>query len=141
MIPLLESAYASKGLYQELLGPLCKKYNLTDSEVIILLYLADNNPADTATEIVRFQRLKKSVVSMSLDDLENRGMIESCYEEGNRRTKHLKVKDNAREVIKEARKIQEQYYQLLTEGLEKKEKDQLNDYLKRINRNISGYSI
>ena len=41
MIPLLESAYASKGLYQELLGPLCKKYNLTDSEVIILLYLAD----------------------------------------------------------------------------------------------------
>ena len=81
------------------------------------------------------------VVSMSLDDLENRGMIESCYEEGNRRTKHLKVKDNAREVIREARKIQEQYYQLLTEGLEKKEKDQLNDYLKRINRNISGYSI
>ena len=141
MIPLLESAYASKGLYQELLSPLCKKYELTDTEVVILLYLADPNPADTATEIVRSQRLKKSVVSMSVDDLESKGLIRSYYEEGDRRSKHLKVMDPAKPIIREARKIQDRYYELLTEGLENEEKDQLNRYLETINRNISGYTI
>ena len=141
MIPLIESVYAKKGLYQEMLGPLCKKYDLTDSEVIILLYLADRNPADTATMIIRSQRLKKSVVSMSIDDLENRGMIESYYLEGDHRTKHLKVLDSAKPIIKEAKKIQDQYYDLLTQGLKENEKDLLNTFLKKINRNISGYQI
>ena len=141
MIPLLENAYAAKGLYQELLGPLCKKYDLTDTQIIILLYLADSNPADTATKIVRSQRLKKPVVSMSIDDLENRGMIESCYRDGDRRSKHLKVLDDARPIIREARKIQDRYYSLLTEGLDEEEKDQLNSCLKKVNENISGYQI
>ncbi len=139
MIPLLESAYASKGLYQEMLSPLCRKYDLTDSQVVVLLYLADPNPADTATEIVRKQRLKKSVVSMSVDDLQSKGLIESYYRDGNRRTKHLKVTDAARPIVREARKIQDRYYELLTQGLKNEEKDQLNGYLERINTNISGY--
>ena len=141
MIPLLESIYASKGLYQELLGPLCKKYDLTDSELIILLYLEDSNPADTATRIVASQRLKKSVVSVSIDDLEKRGMIESYHEQGDRRTKHLRVMDPAKPVIKEAKKIQERYYDILTDGLSPAEKGQLNEYLKKVNQNISGYSL
>ncbi|MBR4471349.1 MAG: MarR family transcriptional regulator [Erysipelotrichaceae bacterium] len=105
------------------------------------MYLADRNPADTATMIIRSQRLKKSVVSMSIDDLENRGMIESYYLEGDHRTKHLKVLDSAKPIIREAKKIQDQYYDLLTQGLEENEKDLLNTFLKKINRNISGYQI
>ena len=139
MIPLIENVYASKGLYQKLLGPICKKYDLTDSQIIILQYLADPNPVDTATKIVKAQRLKKSVVSMSIDDLEKKGFISSYYQEGDRKTKHLKVNGTAKPVIKDARKIQDDCYELLTDGFDEEDRSRLNRYMKKINRNISRY--
>ena len=137
MLALLENVYGAKGLYQQLLGPLCKKYDLTDTELIILLYLADRNPADTATKIIRSQRLKKAVVSVSIDDLEKKGLISSYYQENNRRTKHLKVNEEAKPIIKAAHKIQDEYYETLTQGLKKEEIDLLNRLIKKVNRNIS----
>lgn len=138
MFSIIDNIYASKGLYQELLGPVCKKYNLTDSEVVILLFLAGND-GDTATDIVLRQRLKKSVVSVSLKDLLDRGLISSTYLDGNRKSAHLKVTEKAEEIILEAKKVQDDYYKLLTEGLSKDEKNNLSSYLKIVNNNIKSY--
>ena len=138
MFSIIDNIYASKGLYQELLGPVCKKYNLTDSEVVILLFLAGND-GDTATDIVLRQRLKKSVVSVSLKDLLDRGLISSTYLDGNRKSAHLKVTEKAEEIIAEAKKVQDDYYKLLTEGLSKDEKNNLSSYLKIVNNNIKSY--
>lgn len=138
MFSIIDNIYASKGLYQELLGPVCKKYNLTDSEVVILLFLAGND-GDTATDIVLRQRLKKSVVSVSLKDLLDRGLISSTYLDGNRKSAHLKVTEKAEEIILEAKKVQDDYYKLLTEGLSKDEKNNLSSYLKIVNDNIKSY--
>ena len=138
MFSIIDNIYASKGLYQELLGPVCKKYNLTDSEVIILLFLAGND-GDTATDIVLRQRLKKSVVSVSLKDLLDRGLISSAYLDGNRKSAHLKVTEKAEEIVLDAKKVQDDYYKLLTEGLSKDEKNNLSSYLKIVNNNIKSY--
>ena len=138
MFSIIDNIYASKGLYQELLGPVCKKYNLTDSEVVILLFLAGND-GDTATDIVLRQRLKKSVVSVSLKDLLDRGLISSTYLDGNRKSAHLKVTEKAEEIIAEAKKVQDDYYKLLTEGLGRDEKNNLSSYLKIVNDNIKSY--
>ena len=138
MFSIIDNIYASKGLYQELLGPVCKKYNLTDSEVVILLFLAGND-GDTATDIVLRQRLKKSVVSVSLKDLLDRGLISSTYLDGNRKSAHLKVTEKAEEIILEAKKVQDDYYKLLTDGLSKDEKNNLSSYLKIVNNNIKSY--
>ena len=138
MFSIIDNIYASKGLYQELLGPVCKKYNLTDSEVVILLFL-NGNDGDTATDIVLRQRLKKSVVSVSLKDLLDRGLISSTYLDGNRKSAHLKVTEKAEEIISETKKVQDDYYKLLTEGLNKDEKNNLNSYLKIVNNNIKSY--
>lgn len=138
MFSIIDNIYASKGLYQELLGPVCKKYNLTDSEVVILLFLKGND-GDTATDIVLRQRLKKSVVSVSLKDLLDRGLISSTYLDGNRKSAHLKVTEKAEEIISEAKKVQDDYYKLLTDGLSKDEKNNLSSYLKIVNNNIKSY--
>ena len=139
MIAFIENIYAGKGLYQELLSPLCKKYDLTESELVILLYLADPNPADTATMIIRSQRLKKSVVSVSIDDLEKRGLIESYYLDGDRRTKHLRVLEDAKEIIKDAEAVQDNLYELMTEGLSQEDKDEFIRISEKVNRNIERY--
>ena len=136
---MFDIIYASKGLYQELLRPVCKKYDLTDSEIMILLFLNDEPEYDTASDIVKRRKMKKSVVSVSLRDLENRGLIEGYHLEGDRRSLHLKVNESAKEVISEAKQIREDCYDLLTEGLSRKEKDDLRSYLMTISGNIAGY--
>ena len=139
MIAFIENIYAGKGLYQELLSPLCRKYDLTESELVILLYLADPNPADTATKIIRSQRLKKSVVSISIDDLEKRGLIESYYLNGDHRTKHLRVLEKAAEIINDAEKVQDNLYELMTQGLSEKDKDEFIRISEMVNGNIERY--
>ena len=139
MIAFIENIYAGKGLYQELLSPLCRKYDLTESELVILLYLADPNPADTATKIIRSQRLKKSVVSISIDDLEKRGLIESYYLNGDHRTKHLRVLEKATEIISDAEKVQDNLYELMTQGLSEKDKDEFIRISEMVNGNIERY--
>ena len=138
LVSIIDNIYASKGLYQQLLAPVCKKYNLTDSELVILLYLASDD-GDTATDIVLNRRLKKSVVSGSLKDLQDRGYISCEYLDGNRRSVHLKLKDEAIDVVEDARKIQKQCYEILTDGLSKKEKENLKSYLEKVNDNIRKY--
>lgn len=139
MLTIIDNIYASKGLYQQLLSPLCKKYDLTDSEVVILMFLADKSTGDTATDIVVNERLKKSVVSVSLKDLQDKKLISSEYLDGNRRSVHLKLEEKARKIVKEAKKIRDNYYQILTEGLSKEDKDNLNSYLKVVSNNIKKY--
>lgn len=139
MLTIIDNIYASKGLYQQLLSPLCKKYDLTDSEVVILMFLADKSTGDTATDIVVNERLKKSVVSVSLKDLQDKKLISSEYLDGNRRSVHLKLEEKAHKIVKEAKKIRDNYYQILTEGLSKEDKDNLNSYLKVVSNNIKKY--
>lgn len=139
MLTILDNIYASKGLYQELLSPLCKKYNLTDSEVVILMFLDDKTTGDTSTDIVLNQRLKKSVVSGSIKDLLDRKLISSEYYDGNRRSLHLKLEDGAKQIVNEAKEVKDIYYQILTEGLDKKEKSNLESYMKKISKNIRSY--
>ncbi len=139
MIPIIENTYASKGLYQELLNPLCRKYELTDTQLVILLYLEDSNPADSAAMIMRFQRLKKSVVSNSIAELKRRGFVSSSFHEGNRKTKHLQTTEEARPIIEEAKKIQEDFVDILTRDLDEKEVEELNRLIAKVNHNMQEY--
>ncbi len=136
---IFDVIYASKGLYQELLRPVCRKYDLTDSEIMILLFLSDKPDRDTATDIVIERRIKKSVVSASLKELQDRGLISGYYLEGNHRSLHLKVNESASEIVSEAKKAREDCYDLLTEGLDRKEKNDFRSYLKIVNENIIRY--
>ncbi|MBR4422528.1 MAG: winged helix DNA-binding protein [Erysipelotrichaceae bacterium] len=137
MFSLIDNIYASKGLYQEILAPVCKKHDLTESALTILLYLAEDNDKDTASDIIKDQRLKKSLVSVSIKELLSRGLISKVASDSNRRMKHLVVNDSAREIVKEAQKQRDSYYAILMQGFDKQEKQDLRSYLMRINENIN----
>lgn len=140
MIPFIETIYGAKGLYQELLSPTCKKYDLTDNEIMILLYIADEKTADTAKEIISSLKMKKSVVSMSIKDLEERKLVHSSYSESNRKIQHLEVDEKALEIVSEAKKIQDDYYDMITKGFSKVDKTLFKKLLSKVNKNIRGQS-
>lgn len=140
MIPFIETIYGAKGLYQELLSPTCKKYDLTDNEIMILLYIADEKTADTAKEIISSLKMKKSVVSMSIKDLEERKLVHSSYSESNHKIQHLEVDEKALEIVSEAKKIQDDYYDMITKGFSKVDKTLFKKLLSKVNKNIRGQS-
>ena len=139
MLSFIENVIAGKGLYHQLLNPVCKKYNLTESEILILLHLAKLPKDNTATDIVDKQRLKKSVVSVSIKDLQKMGLLTCAYSDDNHRSIHLKLTDEAKKIVKEASKIEDEYFKIVTKGFDNQDKQMFNDYLKRISENINSY--
>ena len=93
---IFENMYANRELHSVLF----EKYDLTLSEMLVLLFLDKNRNSDTATDMVDKLKLAKSHVSASVRDLEARGYIKGNYGEKDRRTIHLRLCDKSVEVIR-----------------------------------------
>lgn len=107
----------AKRLYDTALEPVCQRFNKTRMEVDILLFLANNPSLDTAAEIVKIRRLTKSHVSVSIDALVNCGCIEKRYKDGNSKSAHLVLLPEAEAIIDEGRAAQQNFINILNEGL------------------------
>ena len=136
---LLEHIFMSRELYQSILKPVCDKYDLTGTELIILLFLDENPPYDTATDIVEKRRLTKSSISMAVRNLEEKGFVVGEYVGRNRRSIHLKLQKSARPVICDGRAAQEDFFGILADGFSEEEKERLKTYFSRVNANIEAY--
>lgn len=139
MFSIIESVVASKGFYQELLNQVCRKYDLTDSEILILDYLAHHHKRVTATDIVGKQGLKKAIVSVSLKDLEKRGLVDATHSEDDHRSIYLELTDTSKGIIRETKKIEHEYLQIILEDFDDEEKEQFKKYVRRITDNIDNY--
>ncbi len=126
-----------KNLYTLTVMPICEKYDLTFTEFTVLMFLANNPQLDTAAEIVKYRHLTKSHVSVSLRSLQDRGLVLGEYHEPNRKAIHLKVLDAAGSIISDGQAAQQSFGEALLMGFSADEKRQLQDYMKRIDDNIS----
>lgn len=136
---LFENIFSSRDLYHSLMTPVCEKYGITHTELVILLFLANNPKLDTATDIVEKHRITKSSVSMSVRVLQERGLITGEFTDGNHRSIHLRVCEAAGRIVKDGIEAQKRFLSVMTDGFTDQEKQNLRDYLERINRNIAAY--
>lgn len=124
-------------LYGSLFTPLLARWGLTQLEVDILLFLANNPPYDTARDIVEKRRLAKSHVSVGIEELVRRGLLERSFQEGNRKTIHLCLTAAAQPVVEEGRAIQKQYGEALFRGFTPAERETLFALLERVGENVN----
>lgn len=123
-------------LYNSLFTPILEKYRLTQLEMDILLFLANNPPFDTARDIVDKRHLAKSHVSAGVESLAGRGLLERSRQRGNRKTIHLRLTQQAAPIVEEGRAVQQQYGRILLEGFSAQEKEQLFSFLERVGENV-----
>ena len=140
MYNLLENVFISKELYQTMIEPLCDKYDMTQAEMVVLLFLANNPQKDTATDIVEKRRMTKSSVSMAARALQERGLIIGQHVDGNHRSVHLRVCDSALKIIEDGRKAQSKFFKILTGNFTEAERTAFNYYIKRVTNNIRNYN-
>ena len=128
-------ARAQKG-YARLLDPICKKWDLTRNELDVLLFLANNPDFDRAVDIVTHRGLAKSHVSMSVASLEGRGLLERSADPCDRRTVHLKLTEQAKEITDVGCRVQKQFMDYLHQGITEEQLELMRLFVERVYENI-----
>lgn len=139
MEQIIDGLSASKYLYQSMLKPICEKHELTISEIQILMYLSNDPLKNTSRDISEKLHMKKSIVSISLKDLQDRGYIHSEHLADNLRSLHSYINEDALKVIEECKNVEKEYEKIVTKGFSKEEKDGFIEMLKRISMNVVAF--
>lgn len=135
-IALTDLRILNQKVYRRFLEPVGEKYGLNRAELDVLLFLANNPGYDTATDIVEYRGLVKSHVSAAVAKLEERGLLTRSFQNGNRRTVHLALTEEATPIVEEGRRGQEEYVKILHQGISDEEMDLLKSILKKIMMNV-----
>ena len=132
--------YASgEYLYEQMTAPVCQKYDLTRMEFTVLMFLANNPKYDTAAQIVRYRRLTKSHVSLAVRALLEKNLLIGVDGVDDRRTIHLSLLEDAEEIVKEGREVQKHFFETIFEGFSGEERNQMAEFMNRIDENIKNH--
>ena len=121
--------------YEKLTGVVCDKYDLTQMEYDILMFLHDNPQYNTAAEIVKIRRSTKSHVSTSLRMLEEKGLIEKRQSEDNKKHIAIILLDKAKTIVNEGTAVQKQFARDILDGLSEEEMDMCKAIFEKIYEN------
>ena len=109
--------------YYELLSSrVCDRYGLTQMEYDILMFLHNNPQHNTAAEIVKVRKSTKSHVSISLKNLESKGLVERIQSETNKKHIEIVLLDNAELIVEAGINAQKEFAQDVLSGLTEEEK-------------------
>lgn len=122
--------------YSRHLEPICKKWNLTRSEVDVLLFLYNNPRFDRAADIVNRRGIAKSHVSLSVKNLESRRLLVRGFAPGDRRAAHLSLTEQGRFIAEESSQAQQRFFRTLYEGITEGEFAQWRDIIQKVHNNI-----
>jgi len=125
-----------KKIYEIKYDQVLRSYGLTKLEIEILLFLESSKPSDTARDIVGSRLFAKSHVSKAITALIDDGYVLGNPDEHDRRCIHLKLSDNAKQIVKEAKEIRDNITGILFEGVSLEEKKIMEIVARKIANNI-----
>lgn len=132
---LLLFRQVSSRLYGQLFAPLLSRWILTQAEMEILLFLANNPEYDTAASIVAQRGFAKSQVSSAVDTLERRGFLIRQTTANNRRVQHLQLLPAAELVVSEGQACRREFMEQLFADMSPTQRELLGDLLSQLTRN------
>nr|WP_294681938.1 MarR family transcriptional regulator [uncultured Anaerotignum sp.] len=100
----------------------CEKYQLTQMEYDILMFLHNHPQHNTAAEIVKIRKSTKSHVSTSIKDLEEKGLIERIRSADNKKHIEIVLLSAAEPIIEAGQSAQRQFAKNVLSGLTEEEK-------------------
>jgi DNA-binding MarR family transcriptional regulator len=134
---LLQQFQGLKRLYHRCFKPVSQRWKLTQHELDVLLFLANNPGRDTARDMVELRGLTKSHVALSVDHLTARGLLSQQTDPADRRRTHLCLHPAADPIVAMAQQAQQAFSRQLFQGLSSQELVLLGGLLSKIFRNVS----
>lgn len=118
--------------YEAVTKEVCKKYNLTQMEYSILMFLYNNPQYATAADIVKVRKSTKSHVSVSLKHLEEKGLVARIQSAENKKHVEIVLLEAASQVIEEGIQAQNTFGKAVFKGFSKEEIQMCNEMFLRI---------
>mgnify|MGYP004556144799 CR=1 FL=1 len=112
------------------------EFSLSAAETDIIMFLANNPCFDTAAHISKMKKMPKSQVSLAVNSLCRRGLLEGVYSVGNRKSIHLKLKENADPIVAYGKKVQGEFSKLLFSDFTESERAEFSRLHSKIAENI-----
>ena len=125
-----------KKQYARMMEPICQANDLTKNELDVLLFLHNNPEFDRAADIVAHRGMTKSHVSLSVSELEKKGLLMRLEDPEDRRAVRLKLSENACEIAEAGRQCQQAFFARLFTGLTPEDIAIWQDIVERVCRNI-----
>ncbi len=126
-------------LYEKICSATAKKYGLSKCDKDVLLFLHNNEDLDTASDIVKYRSISKSLVCKSVSDLTAKGLLRSEPDQDDSRWVHLQITSKGQPIAAELRLAQDKFFSLLSEGISAEEHEAFFGCLQKITRNINEY--
>lgn len=114
----------TRKLYNRAMEPVCRRFNLTLNEMSILVFLMNYPESDRAADFVERRGMSKSHVSLSVGNLERRGLLERHYHPDDRKSAHLSLTPAAVKLAKAGQEAQRSFQDQLFSGLSGAEREQ-----------------
>jgi len=108
------------------------QYGLTNLELNILFFLKSNCGLDTARDMSEKLHLSKSNISDAVDSLTKKGYLMGVQDENDRRYIHLKLKEEADNILENAFKIHEEFIKSITKDISQEKLDIAREVLEQL---------
>ena len=125
-----------KRFYSQTFQPLTEKFQLSQLETDVLLFLRNNPEYNTARDIVSMRGFAKSNVSMAVDSLRRKGFLTIQTDTNSRKLQRLSISPSAYDIAEELSDCQTRCFSRIMNGFSKEERQMLREQLMRIDQNI-----
>ncbi len=134
--PMMNHAYMQKKWFESQFKPICREYELKQSELSVLLALHLNHSIKTAVDIEKFGEMKRGNISVCVDILCQRGYLQQQVDENDRRFKQLVVTSKADELLEKCDQIINSYCCYIFRGITKEEAENCDSVFRKMNENL-----
>lgn len=125
--------------YNQLFEDIIHHYHVTQIEIDVIAFLANNPEYNHARDIVNIRGISKGHVSIAIEKLTRKGYLDRQVDPHNRRCNVLIILPKAQPLITDIQKIQKKYKETLYQGFSQEEIKTYQNYLQRMYKNLGGF--
>lgn len=116
-LELLTAGSQVRSVYEGFCRPVCRQWGLSQTELDVLLFLANNPEADTARDVCRLRKIKKALVSVTVDKLASAGLLEKRRDPADRRIWRLALTPAALPAAEAGKRAQQAFFSAVCRDL------------------------
>lgn len=120
--------------------PLCKKYNINQTCLNILIFLSQHPDYNTAKDFCAIFSEKTGKTSVSIELLIKQDLLIRQDDKNDRRIKRLILTEKAKSIIEEGEKVKNDFINILCKGISQEELKTYYDINKKILDNLEDIS-
>ena len=133
---LLKAMKQYQKLYLKLSDPVRKAYSISQIEFDVIAFLMNHPQDNTAKNICKILKLTKSNVSVAIENLSKMNFISCKIDDQDKRIIRLQLMPKADSLQHKIKYIQNEFNQVLFNGISQEEIYNLFNTLSKINQNV-----